>query len=229
MKLHRLVITCFTAVIFVLQASAQDWRHLSTVQDGDGSMSTNTVIVDGIAYTNVSAGSQPGGIHTSSSNEWINHAGFLQAVDIKRPGLDLDGDGVIDELDADNDNDRLSDADEVSGSQFDPSAVTDVNNPDTDGDSMIDGFEYIAGSDPTDDQSYFYVTGIAVTNGIDVEFDSINSRAYTLERRSDLDTSVWVEVSGQVDVAGSGGILTMTDTNAVADERGYYRVNVHLP
>ncbi len=68
-----------------------------------------------------------------------HRAGFLQAVAVRRPDLDTDGDGVPDELDRDNDGDGLFDIDEITGAAFGGHAATDPNNPDTSGDGMSDG------------------------------------------------------------------------------------------
>jgi len=143
-----------------VMSPAQDYRHLATVHDGSGVMSTNTVNLGGVDYRHVSAAGQPGGIQTSTNGTLVNHAGFLQAADIKKPSLDTDGDGVIDELDTDNDGDRLSDAQEVEGSGFNPITETLVNNPDTDGDLVPDGDEAGAGTDPTDDSMFLQITDI---------------------------------------------------------------------
>ena len=146
--------------LWAVAAQAQNYRHLSTVHDGSGVMSDNTIELDGVAYRQISAAGQAGGIFTGAGGDWIHHAGFLQAVDIKRWGLDTDGDGVIDELDRDNDGDGLADADEVDGSGFDPTTPTLVNHPDSDDDGIPDGDEATAGSNPTDKNSFLHILAI---------------------------------------------------------------------
>lgn len=225
MKL-KTVLVCLLISTAVL---AHEWRHISTVHDGSGRMSANTVVLDGVAYTNMTAGCQPGGINTSGTGPWTNNAGFLQAVDIKRPGLDTDADGTIDELDLDNDNDMLADIDEVTGALFDPANPTAVNLADTDGDGVLDGSEFIALTDPNDEFSYFWVEGIGYTNRMDVEFTSSASRVYTLERCLNLNPIVWTQVPGMVDVAGTDAMFILSDTNQVDLSLGYYRVKVATP
>ncbi|MFP6584993.1 MAG: choice-of-anchor Q domain-containing protein [Candidatus Hydrogenedentota bacterium] len=58
---------------------------------------------------------------------------------------DLDGDGIRDYLDADDDGDGLSDLDEIN------LYGTDPRNADSDGDGVSDGQEIAAGADPNDD------------------------------------------------------------------------------
>ncbi|OQA24346.1 MAG: hypothetical protein BWY59_02236 [Verrucomicrobia bacterium ADurb.Bin345] len=156
------------AILFAVAVHAHEWRHLSTVHDGHGLMSANTVELDGVAYRNVSAGSQPGGVFSGTSGDLANSAGFLQAVDIKRPDLDTDGDGVIDELSTDNDGDGLLDIEEVEGSEFDPVTPTLVNDPDSDGDGASDNDEVLPGTNPRDPNSLFEITDITSV-GADAE------------------------------------------------------------
>ncbi|HBA86139.1 MAG TPA: hypothetical protein DCZ95_18815 [Verrucomicrobia bacterium] len=140
-------------------AFAQTYRNLSTVQDGSGVMSTNAVILsDGRAYTNVSASGQPGGVAISSnpSAGLTNYAGFLQAVDIKRPDL-RDRYGNPYELTPDNDADGLSDLTEVTGTNFNPVTATDVNQADTDNDGVSDWAESVAGTNPTNSDAFLEI------------------------------------------------------------------------
>jgi hypothetical protein len=156
---------CFITAFCGVATSRGEYRQLSSVHDGSGVMSTNTVTLGPVAYRHVSAASQPGGIFTSTNGAIVNHAGFLQAVDIKRPGLDTDGDGVIDELSTDNDGDALTDGEEIEGSEFDPATATLVNNPDTDGDNVPDGQEASAGTDPTDEDAFLQITALENRGG----------------------------------------------------------------
>ena len=144
-------------------ARGQEFRQFASVHDNVGGLSENTVLLNGVAYRHVGAGGQPGGIASSAAAASTNQAGFLHAVDIKRPNLDTDGDGVPDELDADNDEDGLTDRDEVTGNRFDPTTLTLVNNPDTDGDEVPDGAEASAGTDPTDEAAFLLITAIRPT------------------------------------------------------------------
>jgi len=145
--------------------SAQTYRNMSSVHDGSGRMSTNTVNIGGVDYYHVSAAGQPGGIATSTNGTIQNYGGFLQAVDIKRPNLDTDGNGVINEISQDNDGDGIHDLAEIEGTGFDPGTATEVNIADTDGDGVTDGHEAIAGTDPTNENAYLSIVSIDADDG----------------------------------------------------------------
>lgn len=162
-------------------ANAQTYRNLSSVHDSSGVMSTNTVRIGTLDFTNVSACGQPGGVFISSNPTagLTNYAGFLQAVDIKRPNLDTDHDGVIDEISEDNDSDGLKDLAEVTGSGFDPVTTSEVNNPDTDGDTMPDGAESVSGTNPRDNNSLLEITAASRTGEVNlVEWSARGGKTY---------------------------------------------------
>ncbi len=150
----------FMAVAFVLMAggAAAQYTNRSSVLDGSGTRSS------GGSYTNISAAGQPGGITTSSGGGYVNQAGFLNMFFLK-PGLDTDGDGVSDEADLDNDNDGLADAAEIEGAGFNPATATLVNLADTDGDGQLDGWEALAGTDPTDANAILEITSVTNVGG----------------------------------------------------------------
>ncbi|MDF7808210.1 sialate O-acetylesterase [Pontiellaceae bacterium B12219] len=69
---------------------------------------------------------------------------------------------------------------------------TDPNNPDSDGDGQKDGFEFRAGTSPTNAASLFKVTGIAVSNNdVSITWPSKAGNEYTVEQSADL--IVWEE------------------------------------
>lgn len=208
---------------------AQDYRHLSTVHDGSGIMSTNTVTIGSVDYRHVSAAGQPGGIFTSTNSPYINYAGFLQAVDIKKWDLDTDGDGVVDEIDADNDNDNLTDQSEVAGTGFDPNTATDPNNPDTDGDLVPDDEEQIAGTDPTNENAFLQITDIQM-QGEDkvVEWTARDGKQYRL-RYIDGSHAYPTGIVGSTTAAGGSAPwyeTTATYTNTGATDNRSYGVEV---
>jgi len=130
--------------------AAPTYYHISSTMDGMGGVSTNTVLMGGVAYRHIGAGAQAGGIHSSTGGGTNNRAGFLQAMEVRRPDLDHDTNGVPDELDWDNDGDGLADLSEADGSAFQGFAITDLNHVDTDGDGMSDFAESELMFDPLD-------------------------------------------------------------------------------
>jgi len=151
---------CFFVSSMIIASAQMTYRNMSSVHDGSGRMSTNTVLIGGKNYQHVSAAGQPGGINTNANGTLKNYAGFLQAVDIKHPNQDTDHNGVIDEIDPDNDGDLLTDIEEVDGSSFDPTTATEVNIADTDNDGITDGGEAAAGTNPTDTNSLLQIVSI---------------------------------------------------------------------
>ena len=190
--------------IMALSAQGATYRNLSSVHDSAGGVSTNTVTIGSLAYANVSAIGQPGGVLIHTNGSLVNYAGFLQSVDIKRPLLDSDGDGVIDELSEDNDGDGLPDATEIEGSAFDPSTATEVNLADSDADGASDYAESVAGTDPRQASMHLKIESIQVTNGNDVLIAWLARSNKTYKVRAD-------------DLLTDGSVFTnMIKTNALA-------------
>ncbi len=218
----------WAAIILLIASIAQaQYRNLSSVHDGSGVMSANTVTLGGTPYYHVSAAGQPGGIFTNAGGAWVNYAGFLQAVDIKRPNLDTDGDGIINEISTDNDGDRLTDLEEIEGNQFSPASLTDVNNRDTDGDNVPDGDESIAGTNPTNEDSFLQIVSIR-QNGQDkiVQWTARGGKNYRVLADN---ASYDVPSNALGGATASGGsppwYETMASyTNAMATSNRYYAI-----
>jgi hypothetical protein len=67
--------------------------------------------------------------------------------------------------------------------------------------------------------------GGTLTNGVwQTQFNTYDNRHYTLQRSTDLVT--WSDVTASVQ--GTGGAITLSDTNAVTDN-AYYRVRASQP
>ena len=165
----KFTIGCASVIVFVLgtlHAGAQ-FTNRSSVLDGSGTISS------GGSYTNISAAGQPGGIAVSSGGSYVSQAGCLNTFNLK-PSLDTDGDGLVDEVDMDNDNDQLTDATELNGSGFAPISPTGVNVADTDGDGTSDGAEAVAGTNPTNANSLLEI--VAITNAAGARFVSWQAR-----------------------------------------------------
>ncbi|MCF7849413.1 MAG: thrombospondin type 3 repeat-containing protein [Kiritimatiellales bacterium] len=140
--------------LFSSAAHAASPDQPASVLDASGHVSTSGVI------RCVGAGGQSGG-YVYSSGGGIRHYGGFAGACILMPDLDIDGDGVASELDADNDGDTLADQLELSGEPWLPATVaSDPNDPDTDADGFADGAEAAAGTDPTDAASALVIVDI---------------------------------------------------------------------
>ena len=211
----RLAVLLLAASLLVAPATARSQGHanLSSVHDGSGTMSS------GGAYTNWSAAGQPGGITVSSGGTLTNHAGFLQAADIKHPSQDTDADGIPDEIDTDNDADGLADAAEVNGSSFDPATSTTVNNPDSDGDGVNDGWEAAAETDPSDEHANLRILSISnVPGGKQITYLARADKEYTI--RNGDGSYAYPANALDTDTETGGAGVWMVRTNTFEDASG---------
>jgi hypothetical protein len=102
---------------------------------------------------------------------------------------------------------------------------TEAETNDVDHDGHTAGQERVADTDPTNAASRFRVVAISNLPPLRVFFGTSTSRVYELEWRGDLATSGWAVVGDQTNRAGSGGTLSLSDTNAPSPRR-FYRVGV---
>jgi hypothetical protein len=86
--------------------------------------------------------------------------------------------------------------------------------------------EWLADTDPQNNNSFLEVIELQKTNSMLVTFVCTNSRVYCLEYTSSLVTSDWSLVSGPTNGA-TGGVMTLIDTNDAAQRS--YRVGVSIP
>ena len=108
----------------------------------------------------------------------------------------------------------------------------DANDPDMahqnpDHDPFDNGEEYIADTDPTSAVSYLRITVVSNVPPTRVYFRSSSNRLYSLSRTTNLLQAAWDDVPGQTNVAGSGGLQALPDTNQF--QRGFYRIGVRMP
>lgn len=136
---------------------------------------------------------------------------------------DNDGDGIPDDLDPDDDNDGMPDLwEEANGP--DPLLPNADDDPDGDGLSNIE--EYIAHTDPRSPESVFQIGNVnRVPGGFEIRFDTATGRLYAVQYESTmLSLGLWNRLGGEI--AGTGGEVTVVDTNAAACR--FYRIRVRL-
>ena len=85
--------------------------------------------------------------------------------------------------------------------------------------------DYVADTDPTNLNSYFYITAISKPPAA-VYFPSSAKRYYTLQRRSNLLSGDWTNVTAKVNIQGSGGIYSLQDTMSATQQ--FYRITVNV-
>jgi hypothetical protein len=101
-----------------------------------------------------------------------------------------------------------------------------AGNPDNDPHTTYQ--EWIADTDPTDALSFFRIESISNQPPVSVRVPSSASRRYTLLASPGLtEANSFVPVPGRTNIAGTGGVLTLTDTNAAPVR--FYRVEVKAP
>ena len=98
--------------------------------------------------------------------------------------------------------------------------------PDHDGVSNFN--EYVADTNPTNALSYFKIQSVTNAGGIKVYYQSSASRKYSLFYATSLTAGAWNPVSTQTNLAGSGGVDFLGDTNTASSQR-FYRIGVALP
>jgi hypothetical protein len=106
----------------------------------------------------------------------------------------------------------------------DPNLAAD--NPDGDAHTTFE--EWVADTDPVNPLSSFRIEAIRANSSVTLQFFSSSNRQYSLTYTTNLAfDSVWENVPSQVDVAGSGGLDSLADTNGAAEK--FYRVRVKVP
>lgn len=126
-------------------------------------------------------------------------------------GADLDRDRILDEWE-----ERYGGSDQFQGgtNDWDRDGATDIQ-------------EFIADTNPTNPTSIFCVADIVMDNSCSVVFTSSADRVYGLECITDLVTGEWCSVDGQTNKVGSGGSMSLTDSDDPV--RCFYRVIVGIP
>lgn len=94
---------------------------------------------------------------------------------------------------------------------------------DFDGDGMSDLAEYLAGTDPTNANSYLKVTAITTGGGgALITWGAISGKNYRLQYKDDVEANDWYDILG--DVTAASNSASKTDTSATNSVLRFYRV-----
>ena len=138
---------------------------------------------------------------------------------------DWDGDGIIDALDPDDDNDQLPDTWETAYAMNPWYNLEAHLDPDVDRFTTLQ--EYIADTHPRDHTSYLWlrIESTADPAVRTLSFPSSSARRYRIESTGTLAAGDWGTENSNL--PGVGGIMFMNRTNA--SSRAFYRVGASLP
>lgn len=130
---------------------------------------------------------------------------------------------------ADSDGDGIPDDYETSHG-LNPNDPTDAA-PDSDGDGMGNLAEYLAGTNPQNPASVLRITSVtrdANTGAMSITFPSVSGVLYRAQYTDDLSQpsawSLW-----QDNIPGTGQVITLSDGNATAKSKRFYRLQIVPP
>jgi len=86
--------------------------------------------------------------------------------------------------------------------------------------------DWVADVNPTNAASVLQIASVSNLPPVSLYFQSSGNRVYTLWSSSNP-ASGWAPVSGEINIAGSGGLMNLQDSNPGSTR--YYRVSVSLP
>lgn len=160
--------------------------------------------------------------------------GFIAPPDTDQRGQPRVQAGRIDigayETGYDSDQDGLPDDWEAAYGldPYDPGMTNGLTGPagDLDGDGYDNRSEFIALTRPDQTQDYFRVRSVRRSNDVQVGFFGVTGRLYTLRYADTPVTSTWINVVGQVDVAGTGATNALQET--LTAQRRMYQLQVRL-
>jgi glucosylceramidase len=106
------------------------------------------------------------------------------------------------------------------------SSGTAADTADPDGDGMTNAQEFIAGTTPTDANSYLRVQLQVDGGGIRITFPTVVGRTYRVETSETLAAGSWRILQGGI--AGTGGDVQVVDPDASAYQSRFYRAVVTI-
>ena len=109
---------------------------------------------------------------------------------------------------------------------FDPNSSADAG-ADTDGDTMSNKDEYIAGTNPRDSESYLKVNQVSVSSPAQVTFQAQSNRTYSVQFTDDLNAPAWTRLT-DVLARSTNRLETIVDPTP-ATNRMYRIVTPHTP
>jgi autotransporter-associated beta strand protein len=97
-----------------------------------------------------------------------------------------------------------------------------ADSADPDGDGMTNAQEFASGTNPRDSASLLKVSVLTI-GGVDIQvsFPSVLGKTYRVERSDTLQTGSWTMLQ---EIAGTGGVLQITDAGAAAQAKRIYRI-----
>lgn len=171
-------------LLFARAAVGADYAMTDSTLDAGGGWVSNGATSCAFSW----GPSQPTGAHQVGTH--AERAGFL-ARWVMFAAADIDGDGLADELDNDDDGDGLDDRAEMAGTVFPNGVITDPTVSDSDGDGATDGQELRHLTNPTDASSLFCIEGVTFDDDLGwkiIEFSGRgNGQAYRVLRRATPD------------------------------------------
>ncbi len=138
--------------------------------------------------------------------------------------------GACETFNPDDDRDELPDTWEVGYGYdpFDPGLTNVLAGPhgDPDQDGLDNLSEFIALTRPDSSSDYFRVSSVSSTQSVQVGFWSVTGRLYTLSYADTLLAPSWSNVTGAVEVPGTGGYRLLQDASSTTHR--HYSLQVRL-
>ena len=138
---------------------------------------------------------------------------------------DTDGDGIGNNADTDDDNDGMPDSYETANGL---NPLVDDADADLDGDGLLNGDEYVAGTLPNDPLSLFKVDGIEGAGAGDIRlyWSNVVGRTYSVNHSQEPDGG-FLPLSEPIETSGSVNTVTIPLVNLYTS--GFFNIEVEYP